>query len=470
MSILERINYDRAPSQSNIRTTSWACFCFCEVPNPGAVSANMLTPGVPLMARLCKWLEAYCVSRLGLADAAATSSSSSSSSAPPPLEDSSSQRWAAGLCASVSGAGCPGEGEHKILAALLLNEGQREGDEEGKESPPQPGESALGQAGRGARLSRPRHAVLGADADLFLLPLGPRLQPRQVVVANPTAKGLRVCDVDVLSRGIQNQGLLLGAGGTAADRPLESPEPRACLAPVELELGLRRDFVLVQLLRGNDYLPPLACSFSCEDLWPCYLRWRRTRSPDLGLVAQASGCRDDGSVQERLQILPAQMSDFMSRLSTGFPSGPTAQPIAAEELAKGVEAYVHGLIWCLETYVNGFCPDFHFRFPRAWTPCASAELLLRHNKALADGLAPASDGSCTAPAASPAACLASGSGGGLGGRGGVAPPPPLPPLSPLACAAAVLPVSELRALLLPTAPCLAALLEPEKGLLWEAGL
>ncbi|CAE8594154.1 unnamed protein product, partial [Polarella glacialis] len=233
------------------------------------------------------------------------------------------------------------------------------------------------------------------------------------------------------------------------------------------ELGLRRDFVLVQLLRGNDYLPPLACSFSCEDLWPCYLRWRRTRSPDLGLVAQASGCRDEGSVQERLQILPAQISDFMSRLSTGFPSGPTAQPIAAEELAKGVEAYVHGLIWCLETYVNGFCPDFHFRFPRAWTPCASAELLLRHNKALADGLAPASDGSCTAPAASPAACLASGSGGGLGRRGGVAPPPPLPPLSPLACAAAVLPVSELRALLLPTAPCLAALLEPEKGLLWE---
>merc|ERR1711879_745288 len=68
----------------------------------------------------------------------------------------------------------------------------------------------------------------------------------------------------------------------------------APLALDELELVLRRDFILFALLRGNDYLPPLISKYDPADLWPQYLRWRRAKSPASGLVyLEGKGSSED---------------------------------------------------------------------------------------------------------------------------------------------------------------------------------
>eukprot|EP00747_Dinoflagellata_sp_TGD_P171954 gnl/TRDRNA2_/TRDRNA2_207248_c0_seq1.p1 gnl/TRDRNA2_/TRDRNA2_207248_c0~~gnl/TRDRNA2_/TRDRNA2_207248_c0_seq1.p1 ORF type:complete len:251 (-),score=27.84 gnl/TRDRNA2_/TRDRNA2_207248_c0_seq1:16-768(-) len=103
---------------------------------------------------------------------------------------------------------------------------------------------------------------------------------------------------------------------------------------------------------------------------------------------------------------------------------------------KGVATYLYGLLWCLETYTSGTCPDFHYRFPLSLASCASAPLIAEH--------APHLDPACFEAA-----------------RGASQ------PLGPLACAVAVLPVAEVRSLVLPSAPCLAPLLDGTCGLLAE---
>ena len=44
----------------------------------------------------------------------------------------------------------------------------------------------------------------------------------------------------------------------------------------------------------------------------------------------------------------------------------------AEERKEGVRGYLSGLLWVLEMYHHGHCPDFGFIFRRAWVAAASA--------------------------------------------------------------------------------------------------
>lgn len=223
------------------------------------------------------------------------------------------------------------------------------------------------------------------------------------------------------------------------------------------ERGLRWDFILMTLMRGNDYLPPLFSAYAPEDLWLRYLKWRRANSPKHGLVsreghecesvAAASGqgvvnaqevntavsCRSD---VEHLTLRQVLLADFMACCAERSAALQPPVPAGRDEAAKGVGAYLCGLMWCLDTYVNGGCLNFHFRFPKTCKPCASATLIAEHAAAI------------------PAAVFATVR-------------DPLRPLSPSAFAMAVLPVTEVRALILPTAPWLAPILEEGSGILGE---
>ncbi|CAK0793229.1 unnamed protein product [Prorocentrum cordatum] len=306
---------------------------------PGRVSANMLTPGVPFMERLSAGLRAYCEARLGLA---------------PGPGGAAPSRWPEGARAAVSGASSAGEGEHKILAALLRNaRGSRGG-----------GAAAAGSQGP------PRvHVVIGGDVDLLLQPLAPRglLEGSQVLIAAPprglAGPPMRVCDVGRLGAGIcERWRRALDLSQRAA---LEEAPPPGGLADA-LELGVRRDFVLVALMRGNDYLPPLSSSQDPARLWAAYLRWRRGREQGAGGLVGVEVDEQAG----RLALCLGPVADFMASCSGCPPPAPLGGPLGGgDEEAEGVAAYLSGLLWCMETYVHGRTPDFHFLASAFRAPC-----------------------------------------------------------------------------------------------------
>lgn len=433
----------------------------------GRIATNMLTPGVPFMAVLSAALEEYCQARLGF----------SSNLAPAAM--AGAPRWPEGVRATVSGAGCPGEGEHKIFT--VISRAMTSGSD---------------QEGAASKL----HVVLGKDSDLFLLPLGIRTMSSKILVVSPAVVNLQVFDAEVLAQCIGRQRRKFGGacGGDAADaaveeafgevgeegneldgktkaqlkqicsnagmptngsatdlrnRVMDHRKPSAgaantlvtsSLPILDEEMNLRRDFVVVTLFRGNDYIPQLVSAHDPGDLWPRYLLWRRASSPGTGLLGPEEGlgspasdvCNlSDGAetsgmapVCERLAFRQAALGDFMA-----FIAASAGAPAADAEADHGVSTYLCGLMWCVETYANGYCSNYHFRFPGSLKRFASAALIAKR-----------------APSLVLEYC-----------RGNA------PPLAPLACAVALLPIADARALLLPKAPCLAPLLQKGAGLLAE---
>lgn len=390
----------------------------------------MITPGVPLMERIASSLEGYCAIRLGQTEGLA------GADAVP--------QWPKGLRATVSGSSCIGEGEHKILTAVLQNEAS---------------DRAAVQDER--QDSATVHAVVGSDSDLLVMPLGPEQSPRRLLVVSDNVGGmtvrddsgckvraLQVCNVEVLRSGILRQhenphgfaptsslGAVASTLAEAFASSLSNPVP-----PDKAELVLRRDFIVILLFRGNDYLPPLISSQNPEDLWKQYLKWRRAKSPTRGLICleverteTTKDCSDHSDSAKSLAIHKECFIDFMRSLGTSWtPSGQGG----AEEAAKGVKLYLSGLLWCLETYTSGTCPDFCYRFPTILSAYASAPLIAEH----AAELEPASFASTHKPSQ---------------------------PLLPVACAIAVLPLADVQTMLLPLVPGLASIFEPPHGLLAE---
>lgn len=341
-------------------------------------TANMLTPGVPAMSRVSACLEEYCKTRL-------------SSSG----EDLS---WAEGLRVTVSGASCHGEGEHKIMSAVRTN--------------------SVGP-------DDTSHVIFGNDSDLLLLPLGLTLDPGSIFVAwrNPgrrvtdttgrSVPALMLCDARAVSHALRVQLAISGDAQVAdvsVDTIVRTPIPAD-------EISLRRDFIFVTLLRGNDYLPPLQSEHDATVLWERYLRWRRASSPSMGLVGIAEAGSD---IRERIVLHRDVLADFMRCQSGALPS-------MSESLRPAVAQYLQGLLWCLSTY-TGVCPDEHYRFPRVLDKVASAVVLAEHLPSLtADDLTVVHTDTT--------------------------------PLHALTCALAVLPVTDVRSFLLPTAPSLEPLLD-----------
>ncbi|CAL1132130.1 unnamed protein product [Cladocopium goreaui] len=297
------------------------------------------------------------------------------------------------LKVTVSGPREPGEGEHKIMLQLVRNESAKAREDE-------------------------NHVIVGTDSDLFLVPVALLGAPRAVCVARCEeaidAQGrrtcLRVCQTHQMVQSILRQFVKLAA-------PASSPTPKE-------EQQVRLDFICVTCLRGNDYLPELMSDVAVEDLWPRYLRWRGAGA--TGLVDSES---DDSG--EHLVLLRGAFADFLGGLGGAW----SPQKVTAWSAKEGAQQYVEALMWCLETYATGHCPDLQRRFCAALQHFASAALIAQQ-----------------LPILEPGCCKALRS--------------DAKPLSPMACALAVLPVADVRCWLLPQQPSLAPLLE-ESGLLGE---
>ncbi|CAK9036536.1 unnamed protein product [Durusdinium trenchii] len=337
------------------------------------VTLNMLTPGVPVMDHLAAVLREH-LKRL-----------------------QAEGQLPGNLQVMVSGPDDAGEGEHKIMLQLVMNESLKSGEDE-------------------------KHVIVGTDSDLLLVPLALLHGPRAVWVARceeavTTASGqlttLRVCQTEQVVQSLLRQFINLAT-------------PTGSLTPKD-ELHLRLDFLLVTCLRGNDYLPQLASDHDSSELWPRYLRWRQRSQ--LGLVDLERADADE-------QICPVLMgvpfADFLSQQGGAW----SPQKVTGLSAKEGAQQYLEALLWCLDTYVTGRCPDLH----RCWS---SSQLGHFAFAALIAQQIPLLEPSCFKAARRDT-----------------------PPLSPLACALAVLPVTDVRRWLLPLEPCLAPLLETS-GLLGE---
>eukprot|EP00811_Abedinium_folium_P033085 NODE_6074_length_1708_cov_5.762808.p1 GENE.NODE_6074_length_1708_cov_5.762808~~NODE_6074_length_1708_cov_5.762808.p1 ORF type:complete len:484 (+),score=159.40 NODE_6074_length_1708_cov_5.762808:130-1452(+) len=354
-------------------------------------------------------MEDYCAKRIGLISGA-------------------SATWPVGFRATVSSSSCPGEGEHKILSAVLRNDGEA----------PAPAS----------------HAIVGNDVDLLLSPLASCRGPRGIFVASPTGTRYRIWQLERLGCCIARQATrLIGAPlpsfSSTADAVVASftnPEAATPTGTEEVpqpgeqkeaaQLALLRDFVLVGLLRGSDYLPCLMCEHEAEDLWREYLAWRRTAAPgsDAGLTEPEGGSKGVPG-KERLTLCRDRWRSFMAHCAGRTSESSGDPPEGGVTAAAEAAAYLQGLLWCLEAIVNGRVPDYRFRPPKSLPVGASAALLAAAGDAVFSALPPA--------------------------RG------PEQPLAPLVCALAMLPVASVRSLVLPAAPCLAPLLEVGSGLLGE---
>ncbi|CAJ1363331.1 unnamed protein product [Effrenium voratum] len=303
----------------------------------------------------------------------------------------------------VSSSDEAGEGEHKIMVELRRNESAK---------------------------TEEAHVIVGTDSDLLLVPLALLHGPKRVTVARAESPAeLPGTPADqLLPPGKWAPGF--GPGCPFLVRVCRSEAVLDAMArqwnrfapalvPLD-EMHLRLDFLLVTCFRGNDYLPALACDCDPSELWPRYLRWRQSSQSLVGVELE-----DDA---EKIVLMRLPFVDFLSQ------QGGAVLATSAGKTAEEASQYVEALLWCLETYATGCCPDPLRRFGASAPNAAhvSAEALARQL---------GGEPGCFKAARSDAAFL-----------------------TPLGCALAVLPVAEVRRLVLPFEPCLAPLLE-ENGLL-----
>jgi len=351
------------------------------------LSNNMLTPGVPFMTKLTAALEYYVASRMPAGRPLATC------------------EWA-----TVSGAHAIGEGEHKIVSQMLRNAGACRA-----------GES---------------HVIFSGDADIFLLSLVQNACRRvRVVSERPQEKGggkrrpgtmLQVWNAEVLAGRICRE---LSRG------PKVDPGCSDAAA-------VRRDFALVSLLAGNDYLPELKCGCSPQEIWDHYLSLRRTDFPSSPLLETSpvaeglppshleggwalavleAGAAFAAEPYEHFAFHQPLLAELMRRATGGGrPGGGGLGGRAAE----GVQKYLEGLLWIMEMYHHGYCGDFYFVLERSLHTHASAANIVR---LLVD---------LEAAGAEPL----------------VPPRSEQPPMRPLSCALCILPVQHAEQFLCPGMP------------------
>lgn len=323
-----------------------------------ALSNNMLTPGVPFMARLTSAIEYYAASRMRPGGVFERCTS-----------------------VTVSGAQSIGEGEHKIVSQMLRNAAS-------------PAEAGIDES----------HVIFSGDADIFLLSLvqsacrmvrvvSERQATNDDMYSNKRKRGmmLQVWNAEVLAGYIHRE----LTGGPSA------------LSGTAAEADLRRDFALVSLLAGNDYLPELKCALKPQQLWERYLALRRKEFPHECLVSSSPA--EDGlplshleggwalTVGETGAAFAAEPYEHFAfnaplllqlMLAASGGQGASSQDML-EKAANGAKKYLEGLLWILEMYHHGYCADFFFVLEKAKHTYASASLIVQflrstyHSEALA---------------------------------------------------------------------------------------
>jgi hypothetical protein len=362
--------------------------------------------------------------------------------------------------AVVSGSSVVGEGEHKMLALMLAH-------------------GAAAAQGSGADPCS--HVFISGDADLFLLSLVQGLSKRVAVVSEVDHRQqlLTIWSTELLSDAVTRE--LLEPGGGAM---LPAPRGLGGAVPLTEEArGLRRDFCLISLFSGDDYLPGLSCPIGTKKIYEAYLGQRRRpefrtellvrcvetdvpagwgpggwafRSGDEGQAFRAEGA---ARFEFNLPLLLALMESVRGTENEDALAAEAEEEAARSEAEKearaaagraAVHGYLTGLLWVLELYHHGHCLDFGYIFQRRmWEGGASPRMILQHAPTLASPGAASASASASASVGASASASASASaarGSSDRGESGIeddlrllAPRSDQPPLCPLACAVALLP-------------------------------
>jgi len=385
----------RAHAQKDARNSKGAKGWKSKGKGKGGLSNNMLTPGVPFMTKLTSALEYYAAK---------------------------SMKGVLSRCESVtvSGARAIGEGEHKIVSQMLRNAGSV-GEPSDAES----------------------HVISSGDADIFLLSLvQSACRKVRVVSERPQDQ----CNGSKRKRVMLQ---IWNAEALAACIEKELKNSPAAPRGTSEEASLRRDFALVSLLAGNDYLPELKCSLTPQKLWDQYLSLRRKKFPKTPLLlAEAveslplshleggwartvceSGAAFSVEPYEHFSFHEPLLLEFMTAASGG---GVLCREFVGRE-AEGVQKYLEGLLWILEMYHHGYCADFYFVLERSLHSFASASLIAMF---LSNGPEPI-----------------------------VPPRSEYPPMTPLACAICILPVQHSEEFLCSSVPALKPMFATSHALL-----
>eukprot|EP00928_Gymnodinium_smaydae_P005542 TRINITY_DN11887_c0_g1_i1.p1 TRINITY_DN11887_c0_g1~~TRINITY_DN11887_c0_g1_i1.p1 ORF type:complete len:742 (+),score=93.12 TRINITY_DN11887_c0_g1_i1:57-2228(+) len=306
------------------------------------LSNNMLTPGVPFMTELTTALEYYAASRMASGSVFAR-------------------------CESVttSGAHAVGEGEHKIVSQMLRQAARVASAGEAPES----------------------HVIFSGDADIFLLSLVQSACRRVRVVSERPQEGgskrhrgtmLQIWNAEVLARYIHSE-LTRGpaANPTSTD-----------------EAAIRRDFAVVSLFAGNDYLPELRCSLKPQKIWEQYLILRRKKFPKMPLVEayqaqeglpgshlEGGWALSVGEIGSAFVAEPYEHYTFhqplLLALMRAVSGGGVQQSEPTDTEAEGSQKYLQGLLWILEMYHHGYCGDFYFSLEKRMYCFASSSVIAK---------------------------------------------------------------------------------------------
>lgn len=404
-------------------------------------SRNLLTPGVPFMDQLKMTLERWCRENLRPGRC---------------LQQCSK--------AVVSGSSVVGEGEHKMLVQMLANGAT---------------------AAKGSGVDPSSHVFISGDADLFLLSLVQGLCKRVSVISDVDHRNqlLTIWSTEALGEAVIRE--IEPAQGGARECAASKAASVAVAPLTEEARGLRRDFCLIALFSGDDYLPALGCAIPTKRIFEAYLEQRRlpqfqaqalvrsipTELPDSfrpggwaftggdGAFAAESAARFEFNLPLLVALLQSVQGKRQSKPDARVQLSESERRARAEQDADAVRGYLGGLLWVLELYHHGHCLDYQYIFKRSeWESGASAEKILEYAPALIGTSSTNGDGDANGVAGqsiSPPDMLAQPQHlqsrqqewHGHSATGLQAPRSDKPPLCPLACAVALLPADTAEELL-----------------------
>eukprot|EP00916_Digyalum_oweni_P003500 GHVL01006323.1.p1 GENE.GHVL01006323.1~~GHVL01006323.1.p1 ORF type:complete len:587 (-),score=48.75 GHVL01006323.1:1167-2927(-) len=274
---------------------------------------------------------------------------------------------------TISTCRMEGEGEHKIVRAMLHN---------------------ISDHFKLVKLGLlhdfpPSHVVLSGDSDAILL-----------MLANKNMINTFIMDKQL--------GMIINCNNLVKSLMSLAIKKMSCV----LEEQVRRDFCFLSILRGNDYLPPVknihhTQSFNiycflrknifvddslvriknnrdtfmeCPSFINCqftvfipllisFMKLASMPQNSVFTISSILSCLDRSFIPKKLNIANDLFHWGTLEKCTNFESNTTHDTLdmrmSHNELnIRAVSEYLTGMVWIMETYVNGVCPDYQWNFSR----------------------------------------------------------------------------------------------------------
>ncbi|KAI9105647.1 hypothetical protein DFS34DRAFT_600211 [Phlyctochytrium arcticum] len=191
--------------------------------------------------------------------------------------------------------------------------------------------------------SRDHYAVVGGDADIVIQALASPV-PR-VTIINPDAP----FTFDMFKMGRELQRLF---PNTDYER-------------------LRLDVAFLSILGGNDYLPKLGWT-TFDTIFDAYLAWHESAKPGSGslyIYCPMTQSIHLDTLRNVAQLVHKKSAPIIARAERrAAKDGAPDEAVTTNE--PHVESFLTGLLWNINMYRNGLCPDFTFVHPSNRGPTA----------------------------------------------------------------------------------------------------